>query len=141
MPNWNLEEYQPIKGIITDYINGLNNRNYQMLANHLHPDCRMAKSTILQGGKQIVDWFSNTFSSDECNSLQFELVDASANFFSDQEAQALLYLQIYKQNQPIQIHIESLYLTKNKGIWQISRIFGLGFDHESHAEYFQPFLK
>lgn len=141
MPNWNLDEYRPIKDLVTDYVNGLNNRNYQLLAKHLSADCIMAKNSALKGVGEVIKWFENTFDNEDCRTLKFELVDASANFFSTTEAQVLLYLQIFKDFEPQQIHIESLYLSKSKEVWKISRIFGLGFDPESHSEYFKPFLK
>jgi len=140
MPNWNLEEYRPIKDLITDYVNGLNNRDYKSIAKHLTETCIMAKHCALTGVSEIINWFANTFENEDCRTLKFELVDASANFFKESESQALLYMQIYKNQQPQQIHIESLYLVKSDNSWKINRIFGLGFDSESHNEYFKPFL-
>ena len=62
-------------------------------------------------------------------------------FFNRNEAQILLYIQIYHREEKREIHIESLLLVKKNLHWLISRIFGLGFEPEEHNLYFKPFLE
>lgn len=140
MPDWNLPEYQDLKIAIENYINGLNQRDYKLLANTLSNDCKMAKNVTYLGKENIINWFKKIFNSSEYSLAKFELLDASASFFDNTEAQALLYMEFRKDDSTKQIHIESLFFNKIQNKWLISRIFGLAYSPYEHINYFNPFL-
>ena len=72
--------------------------------------------------------------------MEFELLDASAGFFSGDEAQLLLYMEIYQNGTKKELFIESMNLRREDDDWKISQLFGLSYEPEFHRRYFGKFL-
>lgn len=135
MPDWKDDEYAPFKTIIDTYVNSLNNRTLQNLIPYLASDAILSRGLTCYGKEKVLSFLDSLL-----EGIKFELLDSSLGFFNGNEAQILLYMQIYHSREKRELHIESLFLNKQNQRWLISRIFGLGFDPEEHSRYFKPFL-
>ncbi|MCK5131381.1 MAG: hypothetical protein KAR40_04440 [Candidatus Sabulitectum sp.] len=135
MPDWNDDEYAPFKIIIETYVNSLNNGTLQNLIPYLASDVVLSRGLTCSGKEKVLSFLENLL-----GGIKFELLDCSMGFFNGNEAQILLYMQIYHSREKRELHIESLFLNRQKHRWLISRIFGLGFEPEEHDRYFKPFL-
>ncbi len=103
-------------------------------------DIVLSRGLIRTGKEEVLSFLKSIFNQQDTNSIKFELLDASMGFFNENEAQILLYLQIYEGGEKRELHIESLFMNMHGNSWFISRIFGISYSPEEHSKFFKPFL-
>ncbi len=140
MPDWNDQKYRAVKGLIEKFLSSLNNREYPDLENCFSDDIVMTREETYRGKEQVIGWYREIFSRTEHRAIEFELLDASAGFFSEEEVQVILYTNIYQNGTMKELFIESMNLRKEDLSWKISQLFGLSYEPESHSKYFDRFL-
>ena len=135
MPDWNLEEYAPLKNIVEKYFYSLNGRDFESLRSLLCDKCILSRGHLKSGKGEVVSWLEKLLSNGG-KDFQFKVLDATAGFFSTDEAQILVYTKIFDGDVEKEIFIESLYLERVESTWLISKIFGLTFEPEHYEKYF-----
>lgn len=140
MPDWREKKYSPFKVLVETYVRALNERAFQNLEYVLTEDIVLSRGLIRTGKEEVLSFLKSILSQQDTNSIKFELLDASMGFFNENEAQILLYLQIYQGGEKREIHIESLFMNMHGNSWFISRIFGISYSPEEHNKFFKPFL-
>ncbi len=140
MPDWNSDKLSLFRNLICRYVSSLNSGNFHRVSEFLADEISISRGKTVSGKEEVLSYFRNLLSAENTGRIQFELLDASMGFFNDREAQILLYMQIFQNGNKREVHIESLFLSRNDNCWLISRIFGLGFDPDQHSRYFKPFL-
>ncbi|PID26342.1 MAG: hypothetical protein CR982_10800 [Candidatus Cloacimonadota bacterium] len=136
MPDWKEKEYTKLKPIIENYLESLNNRDYEILRSLISNDCIIDRGKIERGRDNVVDWLKKLFSLSFGN-LSFKCLDVTAGFFSDNEAQIIIYIKIFENNIEKEIFIESLQLENIDNRWLIKRIFGMSYDPDHYNKYFK----
>lgn len=141
MPEWNTIELLPLKQIILHYINSFNNRDFDQLGDLFTPEISIIRGDTVSGKERVVNLFKQLFGHEHFNDIKFEVVDATAGVYNENEAQIILYCEIYNGDQKLETFVETLALKMIGDYWKIDKIFGLSLDMESHRAYFEPFIK
>ncbi len=141
MPDWDEEKYAKFKSLISIYVDSLNKGVLQDLESVFSEDIVLSRGLIISGKKNVLSFMEKLLNPEKTVSVKFELLDASMGFFNENEAQILLYLQLYQGGVKREIHIESLLMNRTKEQWCIYKIFGIGFSPEEHNRYFNQFLQ
>lgn len=140
MPDWDNKTYLPLKKVIEGYINSLNYRDYSLLNELFTDKIIISRGKSVEGKEKAINLFKDLFKREMFENIKFEAIDATAGFFSSDESQIILYLEIYLGEKKKEVFIETLNLLKENGKWKIRRIFGLSLDPEDHKKYFKSFL-
>ena len=141
MPDWNNKNFIHLKKLIEDYILSLNNQNFELLNKYLSHSVIISRGKTVEGKEKVINLFRDLFGKKVLENVKFELVDTSACFFNDNEAQIILFTETFQNNKKKETFIETLNLIKeNDKEWKIHRIFGLSYEPEFHRKYFKPFL-
>ena len=140
MPDWNDEQYRPMKELVERFLSSQNDREYAILESCLSDEIVMTREAAYRGKEPVIGWYRRMFSRTEHGAVAFELLDASAGFFSEDEAQVILYTELYQDGAKKELFIESANLRKEHGRWKISQLFGLSYEPEFHGKYFGKFL-
>jgi len=140
MPDWDHVKYAGIKTLIVQYIEALNSRDFVSLSLLLTDDCAISRGSETHGKENVIILFKELFNREHLLKVKFELFDATAGIFSDNEAEVILYTKIFQDDTEKEIFIESLRLIKSGNLWQITRIFGLSYEPKFHSRHFESFL-
>lgn len=140
MPDWNHDSYRTIKELIERFLSSLNDRDYHLLEDCLADEIVMSREDTYRGKEEVIGWYRKMFSGTEHGAVEFELLDASTGLFSEDQAQVILYTEIYQNRVEKELFIESMNVVRKDGHWKISQLFGLSYEPESHREYFGKFL-
>ena len=140
MPDWNNTKYLPLKQLTEIYINCFNNRDFELLKKHLSDSVILERGKTAEGKDNVINHLKDLFSRKDLENIKFELIDATAGFFTEKESQLILYLEIMQGGVKKETFIESLLLIKEDKDWKIDRIFGITYEPDAHKKYFEPFL-
>jgi len=140
MPDWDHHEYRAMKELVERFPSSLNDREYPVLESCFSDEIVMTREKTYRGKEQVTGWYRGMFSRTEHGAAEFELLDASAGLFSEDEAQVILYTELYQNGAKKELFIECMNLRREDGRWKISRLFGLSYEPESHRRYFGKFL-
>ena len=140
MPDWNRHEYRAMKELVERFLSSLNDREYPVLESCFSDEIVMTREDTYRGKEQVIGWYRRMFSRTERGAVEFELLDASAGLFSEDEAQVILYTELYQNGAKKELFIESVNLRREDGLWKISQLFGLSYEPEFHRRYFGKFL-
>jgi hypothetical protein len=132
MPDWNQDKLKPLKQIVENYYDFLNTGDSILIENNLSEDIILSRGKLTHGINETLAWFQTLLTA---KPLEFKLLDATRDLFSQSEAQILMYYNIVKEPEN-EIFVESLFLKKENNHWKINRIFGISFEPESHKKYF-----
>jgi hypothetical protein len=132
MPDWNQDKLKPLKQIVENYYDFLNTGDSILIENNLSEDIILSRGKLTHGINETLAWFQILLTA---KPLEFKLLDATKDLFSESEAQILMYYNIVKEPEN-EIFVESLFLKKENNHWKINRIFGISFEPESHKKYF-----
>lgn len=128
MPNWNSPDFVELKQIIVKYAYVLQEKDVEPLKTIFSKQVIVYKGEDFKLNKtDAISWYNSVF-----GSFTFLLKDATAAVFSKNQAQILLWFEV--NDKP---HIESLLLIKDEDKWQIEKVFGLGYEPETHAKIFR----
>ena len=140
MPEWTTKKLIPLKELIEIYVNCLNSRDFDSLLEHLTEDVTIARGKTVSGKTKFIELLQDLFSRESLSNIKFELIDATADFFNENEAQILLYFEIFQDAQKKETFIESLFLAKTNDKWKLDKVFGLSFDPKAHKKCFKTSL-
>ncbi len=130
-----------LKQVILHYINSFNNREFTKLGELFTQDISIIRGDAVSGKENAINLFDQLFGHEHFKEIKFEVVDATGGVYNENEAQIILYCEIYNGDQKLETFVETLGLKMIGDYWKIDKIFGLSLDMESHRAHFEPFIK